>query len=116
MRPHGDPTGVVDPPDGLADGGVGARDVAGRALDQVRRDERGDVRVALVGEALRVRGMLEHGRGEVGTPDRLARRPARLERRGVDLVPQLAQPVAHPLRSPDTVVMPRSWQPGSRRR
>ena len=81
--------------DRLLDRRVRARDVAGHALDQVGRDERGDVRVALLREPLGVGGMREHGGGQVRAPDRLARRLARLDRRGVDLEAELAQPLRH---------------------
>ena len=75
----------MDPADRLGDIRAGARHVTRRPLDQVRGYERGHVTVALLGEARRVRRMLEHRGRQVGAADRLAGRAAGLERRRVDV-------------------------------
>ena len=53
--------------------------------------------MALAREALGVGRMGEHGAGEVGAADRLARRAARRERRVVDRVAVAPQELRHPL-------------------
>ena len=95
MRPDGHPGRLVNPRDRLLDGGMRARHVAGLALNQVRRDERGDIRVPLFREPFGVGRVSQDRSRQVRPPDRLAGRLARLDRSGVDLEAELAEPLRH---------------------
>ena len=57
----------------------------------------------LVGQALRVGRVGEHGRGQVRAAHRLSLLLARLDRGGVDLEAQLAQPRGHRVGAPPAV-------------